>query len=161
MEREAINIQIGLLGSEVLKKSNLYFHLQKLEKAGLIKEIGFVKYGKRHVTYYGTTAKLFSPMIFADLPSYTILDEPDLVELIKRMNPNYKIKEIETIINDLKSLNEYRIELFQMWTQMFDDALTGLEFDYSELSKLQMLTIRYTPGKIDNIVKLAQLLKIR
>ncbi|OLS29339.1 MAG: hypothetical protein HeimC2_00640 [Candidatus Heimdallarchaeota archaeon LC_2] len=161
MEREAIEIQIGLLGSEVLKKSNLYFHLQKLEKANFVKEVGFIKYGKRHITYYGTTAKLFSPMIFTNLPSYNILEEPDLIELIKRINPNYRIKEIQVIINDLKSLNKYRIELFQMWTQMFDDALSDLEFDYSELSKLLMLTIRYTPEIIETISKLAQLLKIR
>lgn len=161
MEREAIEMQIGLLGSEVLKKSNLYFHLQKLEEAKFIKEIGFVKYGKKHITYYGTTAKLFSPMIFADLPTYNILDELDLVELIKRMNPKYKINEIQIIINGLKSLNEYRIELFQMWTQMFDETLSNLQFDYAELSKLLMLTIRYTPERIESITKIAQLLKIR
>jgi DNA-binding PadR family transcriptional regulator len=159
-DRESLEVQIEMLGAEVMKKSNLYFHLQKLESEGFVKEIGFVKTGKRHTTYYGVTAKLFSPTNFADRPTYSIIQEKSFLTLIKEISPKVDLDKTMKVLEEIKSLNEYHVELFQMWTQMFDEELSDLELDYSELSKLMMLTIRFDTKTISNLAYLAEVLRI-
>ena len=153
-------MHIELLGSEVLKKSNLYFHLQKLEEDKFVREIGFVKAGKRHTAYYGLTAKIFSPTTLADHPMYPIVELEDFKVLISRISPNSKSDDVIKTLSKLRMLNEYHVELFQMWTGMFVEALTDLSLDYSELSKLLMLTIRFNPITIKNLAYLAKVLHI-
>ncbi|MCE7734156.1 MAG: helix-turn-helix transcriptional regulator [Candidatus Heimdallarchaeota archaeon] len=160
LERDGFEMQIDLLGSEVLKKSNLYFHLQKLEEDGFVREIGFVKKGKRHTAYYGLTAKIFAPTNLGDQPRYPILETEGFKQLISRISPKSKPANIEKILDDLKMLNEYHVELFQMWTGMFVEALSSITLDYSELSKLMMLTIRFNPDTIENLHFLAKVLHI-
>lgn len=160
LERDGFEMQIEMLGSEVLKKSNLYFHLQKLEEEGFVKEIGFVKNGKRHTAYYGLTAKIFSPTSLADHPMYSILESEDFKKLIIRISPKINVAELTETLERLKMLNEYHAELFQMWTGMFVEALSDIDLDYSELSKLMMLTIRFNPGIVKDLSYLAKVLHI-
>ncbi|MHA2232333.1 MAG: hypothetical protein ACXAB4_07565, partial [Candidatus Hodarchaeales archaeon] len=42
-----------------ISKTNLYFHLDKLEKAGFIKEIAKILEGRHKVAYYGRTSRIF------------------------------------------------------------------------------------------------------
>lgn len=42
-----------------ISKTNLYFHLDKLEKAGFIKEVAKILEGRHKITYYGRTSRIF------------------------------------------------------------------------------------------------------
>ena len=70
------------------------------------------------------------------------------------------MKEKSSVIEKLKMLNEYHVELFQMWTGMFVEALSDMDLDYTELSKLMMLTIRFNPEIIEDLGYLAKALHI-
>ncbi|MHA2270629.1 MAG: winged helix-turn-helix domain-containing protein [Candidatus Hodarchaeales archaeon] len=42
-----------------ISKTNLYFHLGKLEKAGFIKEVAKILEGRHKIAYYGRTSRIF------------------------------------------------------------------------------------------------------
>ncbi|MEM4312581.1 MAG: ArsR family transcriptional regulator, partial [Thermoplasmata archaeon] len=85
--------------SKFLKKdkSNIYRHIKKLEKYGLIKVVKKVKNGKNYESYYGRTAKIFiisTDSFFKDsyLKEMRKMKENILEEVLNKMG--FRIKDM-------------------------------------------------------------------
>ncbi len=120
------------LESEI-KLTNVYFHLEKLEKAGLIREITKKLEGRHYVKYFGRTSKLIICGNSEDTES----------QKVRFLNPVYKIGEALKINISKQRLNEIaeaiqhrRDELYHLekeWIEKNHETLSSLDIDVLDL----------------------------
>jgi Fe2+ or Zn2+ uptake regulation protein len=120
------------LESEV-KLTNVYFHLEKLEKAGLIREITKKLEGRHYVKYFGRTSKLIICGKSEDTES----------QKVRFLNPVYKIGEALKVNINKQRLNEIaeaiqyrRDELYHFekeWIEKNHETLSNLDIDVLDL----------------------------
>ncbi|MFX1514228.1 MAG: winged helix-turn-helix domain-containing protein [Promethearchaeota archaeon] len=114
-----------------IKLSNIYFHLQKLEKQNLIQVVAIKKEGKHHAAYYGRTAKFF---IFNDTSKEirTIMRQT-LHTLIARINPKWENRRINLLLDNFFNHKENQFKSALAWIEKHEDLLTNLEVDIGEI----------------------------
>ncbi|MHA2251293.1 MAG: hypothetical protein ACXAD7_13100 [Candidatus Kariarchaeaceae archaeon] len=144
---------------EPVKKANLYFHLDKLETRGFIKVVETIASGKRNTTYYGRTAKVFSPK-YTGNNQFVLHKSEAFVEIIQRLNPDIDKKEILNTVSMIDGFNNYDTEAYVAWLEKEEEHLRGLDIDFVELSSAFSLFRRYSPTVIEGLAKLADLLNL-
>lgn len=78
---------------------NLYFHIQKLEEAGLIKPVAILREGRHNVTYYGRSARI---MLFKiEYEEYEKVKNAfaAMEKLAPKLNPKLKSEDIREYYN--------------------------------------------------------------
>ena len=142
-----------------IKKANLYFHLQKLEDAGFVKNVASISRGKRTTTFYGRTAKAYSPKYEKkSMSDFHKTDE--LKQFIHVLNPEIDSQEVEDVIASIDSFNYYYHDQFEKWLERDPDIIQGLDIDIVELSNFMDVISRYSPNVFSGIAKLAKLLGV-
>ena len=119
--KESIN---QLLSDDILQ-SSLYFHLDKLEKNGLIQEVFTMRRGKRFTTFYGKTAHM---LLFEGEDDYeTLLFESlkdnNIHELLKEFNPKISPKAISKSIQELIEASNSDIDEFNEWVKSHETVI--------------------------------------
>ncbi|MHA2251905.1 MAG: hypothetical protein ACXAD7_16195 [Candidatus Kariarchaeaceae archaeon] len=160
LSAKEINNKINELLKENVAQSNLYFHLEKLQKNGFIHEVFTLKKGKRYTTYYGKTAQIISYREEDDFVSllYKSLNEPVFEEILNKLNPKMTSeirKTLDSFIEitnaELPKFNEWikdNAEVFNIYDTHFDD----LHMLYSSIQNKEKL--------LDLLTQLGNLLKI-
>lgn len=147
-------------------KSNIYFHLQALEKLGLIQVIDVAVSnkgrGKKFSAYYGRTAKLFrfEPNVQRDKEEIGLVYRKDLVNLLKQINPDVLDSTIADSINKIKKINLVENEPFFNWLKTHENALINNNIDINEFTRFIIFLHIYDPEVLDGILKLKKLLQI-
>ncbi|NPD89501.1 MAG: helix-turn-helix transcriptional regulator [Asgard group archaeon] len=155
--RRALNTQEIYQAIQDLKKSkprefdikdfdlslhNLYFHIQKLEEAGLIKPVAILREGRHNVTYYGRTARI---MFFnVEYEEYEQVKNAftAMEKLAPKINPKIKTEDIrgyyDRYVKIGKTLTKKMFEKLADYEQGFNttdvdpiDILNFLELVYS------------------------------
>lgn len=139
------------LESEV-KLSNVYFHLEKLEKANLIREVVKKLEGKHNITYYGRTSKFIICRKSED-------SEP---HELKFLNSVYKLTETMKIDIDKQKLNKIAEkiqsrtdELYQMekeWIKNNHETLFELDIDVLVLFDFMVKYLRGSDPIVQNLI---------
>ncbi|MFX1538137.1 MAG: hypothetical protein ACFFDI_28410, partial [Promethearchaeota archaeon] len=88
-----------------VRLSNVYFHLEKLEKANLIRKIAKRLEGKHFVTYYGRTAKMINCHFSKDLKTYKS-GYRDVFKFIEALNINSNKQKLNELIQKLWQRNQ-------------------------------------------------------
>lgn len=151
---------------EPVKRTNLYFHLEKLEENGVIKVVVTTRTGKRTTTFYGRVAKAILPVhnvsheTYVD-PKQVLMDSPDFTKLLSTLSPDVQESAIKEAIVLAKRMFNYNYQT-QMtdWYQANGDALQGLDFDIRKLIDLFSILFRYDHKTVSGLVRLAELLKL-
>ena len=118
---------------EDTKLTNIYFHLQKLQEKGMIKEVTQIQTGKRPKTYYGRTAKIF---LNTEDMGYDVEDEfiKKLIIIIKTLQPQLDESEIKQYFQDL---NEFAWEneeiILGKWFSTHKELLDKVDIDSARL----------------------------
>jgi DNA-binding transcriptional ArsR family regulator len=152
-----VNERIG----EQVKKSNLYFHLQKLEEAGLVKEIDKIPTGKRYIHYYGRTAKAFLPSGHSETKEmYEILLHEKLPQLIQKIQPQVSDEDISEVVETLDGLffDKYPKAPLGKWLEAYQKHIIDLDIDIRRFIDLVGKISKYNPDTILRIQKLLKLL---
>ncbi len=144
---------------EPVKKANLYFHLEKLEKCGFVKEVDRIASGKRNTTYYGRTAKMFTPKYKGKI-QFNLHKSDQFLEILQRLNPEVSLTQLHETVNSIDGFNQYDMEAFIAWLEKEEQHLRGLDIDFVELSNGFSLLRRYSPKVIAGLAKLAKLLNL-
>jgi DNA-binding transcriptional ArsR family regulator len=121
---------------------NLYFHIQKLEEAGLIKPVAILREGRHNVTYYGRTARvMFFNIAYEEYEkvknAFTAMEK-----LAPKINSKIKKEDIKNHYNNYnkigKTLSKKMFEKLAEYEQGFNttdvdpiDILNFLELIYS------------------------------
>ncbi len=148
-----------------VKKSNLYFHIQQLEDEGIIEMVDQIPTGKRFTTYYSRTAKVFYPKnqeedIREKVQEHSPLRQPEIKELIKRMNPDLSIEDIEKTMSEAEGINNFDQDLFRRWVNRNQQYTEGLDINFISFHNFISILNRYDMKTIKGLTKLAKYLKV-
>lgn len=110
-----------------IKLPNIYFHLQKLQDAGLVEVVVNIRKGKHDVAYFCRTAKFF--MFEAQEPGESNSIDPtlakNLMDLITHFNPEIAREEVLELLQ----------EFYSMQNAIYDDIVTWIEEHEEILTK--------------------------
>ncbi|MHA2032269.1 MAG: hypothetical protein ACW99A_03955 [Candidatus Kariarchaeaceae archaeon] len=146
-------------------KSNLYFHLQELEKLGLIRVIDIAisnkGRGKKYSAYYGRTAKLFrfDHDVERMKEELDLLYRDEFVNFLKEMNPSIFDADILDVINGIKKINKVENDPFFNWLKKYEFILSRNNIDLNAFGRLIIFLHIYDPSVLDRISKLRKLMK--
>jgi hypothetical protein len=158
-----LNLEVNNKVGEVIKKSNLYFHLQKLEEAGLVKMVDQIPTGKKYITYYGRTAKAFLPhMVGEKSKMYEELLQEKLPLLIEKISPEVDLNEINDTL--AKSIIPYFMDHSSInaageWLQTHQSKIIELDIDVRRIIDILKSISAFNPKTIEAMQKLMKLLK--
>ncbi|MCH8905510.1 MAG: helix-turn-helix transcriptional regulator [Candidatus Heimdallarchaeota archaeon] len=153
----------GRLASEdIVKRTNLYFHLEKLEENEVIEVIDTTTTGKRTTTYYGRTAKIVIPK--GDLKHYhqnAVMNLDDFDELLTRINPDLKVTELKETKELASRIYNYGYsKQMDQWFSENQENLRGLEMDFRKLYDFLSILLRYDEDAIKGLRRIAKYLKL-
>ena len=149
-----------------IKPSALYFHLDKLEKHGLIQTIGYVTNGRKRVSYYGRTAKYFTyNELISEGDTYPILKSPGFQELVLRQQRDITKIEFQRNVETLDKLNKYDPLALHLWLKNTKINIDDIKLETSadeiknvdlvEISTIISICQRFTPDVIRALNDLA------
>ncbi len=140
-----------------IKKSNLYFHLQKLEEFGFIKVVDALPYGKREIAYYGRTARVFVPKAGKKQKESPLLDD-NIPALIKTFNPEVIEEHIKSTLDKLSGIHKYDNPARVDWMRDNEDNLRASEIDFRELHGFLSILQRYNDTVCQAIKEISEML---
>ncbi len=124
-----------------VKLSNIYFHLNRLEEFGFIKEIVTIKGKKHDIAYYGRTAQLFH---FGGSDSKEKSEEDQkfqevMIAVLEAFNPTLEKMQITSLIDKLTvNLEAHRLAR-NTWFSENSQLLNSLEYDILYVDKFLKL----------------------
>ncbi|MFX0117405.1 MAG: hypothetical protein ACFFB3_22855 [Candidatus Hodarchaeota archaeon] len=139
------------LGQEVLL-SNVYFHLEKLEKAKLIKKIAKRLEGRHYVTYYGRTCKLIMGGLDEEAKAKKIAHYSGALKLIEALNPDADEQKFTELV---EKITERHLELYEMekdWLEKNHQTLVNLEIGVLELYQFMSRALRLSDPKLQKLI---------
>jgi DNA-binding transcriptional ArsR family regulator len=139
------------LGYEV-KLSNVYFHLEKLEKANLIREVAKKLEGKHYVTYYGRTSKLILCCRLDDSDQCESKFLHSAYSLAEHLNLDIDTQMLNTTIKKIQSRNGELYQLEKEWIQNNHETLFQLDIDVLELFDFIKAYLRYSDPIIQELI---------
>ena len=117
------------LGYKV-KLTNVYFHLEKLEKANLIQEVAKKLEGKHYITYYGRTSKL---ILSDDSGVCELKFLQSAYDLAKNLNQEIDTQKLNTLISKIHGRIGELHQIEKEWIQNNHEILFQLDIDVLEL----------------------------
>jgi len=143
-----------------VKKSNLFFHLRKMEESGILQDVGVIKSGKRRTTYYSRVAKVFISTKMKDEAEFKLQQSNHFRTLLQRLNPGVEEDKIDTILDQMDSIQCDCSPYYMKWIKQHEIAFKGIHIDFVELFKLFNLIQQMNADNIKVIDNLANLLDI-
>ena len=120
--------------NEEFKLTNVYFHLQKLQEKGMIREVTQMGTGKRPKTYYGRTAKIFldTEDMGYDLENDEFFQKVFMI--VSKLHPELNESEIKKPFYDLNSFKWENIQkLLNNWFTEHKEILSSVDIDNTKL----------------------------
>ena len=146
-----------------VKKSNLYFHLQKLEELEFIQVVDYIPYGKREIAYYGRTARVFVTAKYEDKENPVLHNEniPILIKLIKTISPDVTGEQINDSLNKVSGIYKYDHNSLTEWMRENEDILGASDIDFRDLHQLMSIIQRYNTTTSQGLKEIANMLKFK
>ncbi len=128
--------------TEPVKITKIYFHLDKLEEANLIKKIITRLEGKNYVSYYGRTSKIIILRDQDELENKEKTFQRDLSNLLKTINPKINTKKITKLTKKIFARHRELFEQETNWLEKNHDIIANLGIDFRELLMFFKFTTR-------------------
>ncbi|MFX0114955.1 MAG: hypothetical protein ACFFB3_10445 [Candidatus Hodarchaeota archaeon] len=122
--------------------SNVYFHLEKLEKANLIKKIAKRLEGRHYVTYYGRTCKLIIGGRDEESKSTKYEYFCKSFNLLEALNPNINKKKLDELVEKISQRQSELYEMEKDWLEKNHQTLLDLDIGVLELYEFISRTLR-------------------
>ncbi|MHA2504679.1 MAG: hypothetical protein ACXAE3_17640 [Candidatus Kariarchaeaceae archaeon] len=145
---------------ESVTKSNLFFHLRKLEEGGFVTEAGVIKSGRRNTTYYGKSHKVFITMESGSHKVFGLLKDPLFKQFLMDINPEITAEQIDTILSELDILNAGVSDYFMQWLQENSGPLQTYMFSFPDLFTIFGFIQRFRPETTTALQSLSDMLHI-
>ena len=139
---------------------NLYFHLNTLEKAGIIKIVDEIKIKKKLISYYGRTAKNYLLDDIKDKEELKLLDKKELVDFLLKINPNVPEQEIISVLTKIKDIKFLNRDFIISWLNEFGSEMDNFNLEFKELFTLINFLKIDDPEISKAIDELGKLLKL-
>ncbi len=141
-----------------LTLQNIYFHLSKLEKAGFIIRIAYIKEGRNITKYYGRTARLFVQVGSSN--EFFKEDKMKKIQtLIKKINPDITTDTQINVTKELKKSTDESRQRIKHWIEVNEKILLELNYDFRDIYEILFLIDTFDRSTNEITLKLAKLLK--
>lgn len=141
------------------KLTNLYFHIEKLVQAGLLQEVANIKDGRRTVTYFGRTAKIF--LFLQNEPREPTDLWEALFPIIPKLNPTVTEDEVTRLKKRVFRRNpEVMEEKIIAWFEKNNEVLAGQDIDFAQLYNLLARILLYDHEYQEDINLMAKILDL-
>lgn len=142
--------------NQSITRSNLYFHLEKLQKYGMVKIVKTFQKSRNHIAYFGRTAKIFIWSVRSELDADPSSPKSQFVKLTKLLNPD--ISE-ETIKNTFKQALNYSDEITQKqvdWIKKHIDKINEAGLQVSDIFSMldELYALFKQPSHLSELIKL-------
>ncbi len=138
------------LGSDVLL-SNVYWHLEKLEKYNLIRKIITRLEGRHHVTYYGRTAKLILGGKGTDLKSHIIAFSSQILELSAALKSDTDTPKLYALFKKILHRGAELNQMEREWIEKNHDIIIKRDIPVLELSEFLVKHLRGRDEVLQNL----------
>lgn len=157
-----LNERASEKGVEEIKKSNLYFHIQKLEDNGLIEARFKVEKGKRTTHYYIRTAKIVTMDAHNKYDdTANILNDKEFLKFLKILNPDVSLDEIQRATRLANKKNDWKkIDILRPWLREHERELRDMDFDMRKLFDLISTLLRFNEKTMEGLNLLSKYLKL-
>jgi DNA-binding transcriptional ArsR family regulator len=122
--------------------SNVYFHLEKLEKANLIKKIAKRLEGRHYVTYYGRTCKLIIGGSDEESKSKKYAFFEQSFKLLEALNPAIDKEKLDELVEKIAQRHSELYEIEKAWLEKNHQTLLELDIGVLELYDFMCKTLR-------------------
>ncbi|MHA2295506.1 MAG: winged helix-turn-helix domain-containing protein [Candidatus Hodarchaeales archaeon] len=141
-----------------LSLQSLYFHLQKLEEAGLIQTITILREGRHNIAFYGRTARIFLFGDFAKEQKEYSRAFHEITRFAKSKNPDVKDEEIDIFLNRFLEYEKKRKQRISDWLIQHESIIAENNIDLSYLYKFIELVDSINPEYIKIFKELLEIL---
>lgn len=157
--KEILNYVKKNLSVEITPQ-NIYFHLSKLEEAGIITRVASIKAGRHSTHYFGRTARLFVNVGSPSEKEY-LNDEKigKINDLLKRINPDIPEEIPQVVFNELKESTDESRERIKEWMAEYEKLIIDLNIDFRDIYEILFLIDRFDKTTIEITRKIAKLFK--
>jgi Fe2+ or Zn2+ uptake regulation protein len=146
--------------SKAISLQSLYFHLQKLEEAGLIQTVTILKEGRHNTAYYGRTARIY-------LHTTPKKNEAKITQAFKAIsefasinNPNFEQVKMEGLLKKFLLFEDQRRERISAWLTQYESLIIENDIDLSGLYKFLELIDTINPDNITLFQEILELLSL-
>lgn len=148
-----------------IQKSNLYFHLQKLEESGLIKVVDILKMydkqskRKKVFSFYGRTAKVFLSSGPKETKQLKVIKDERLLKLLMQLNPKMQENAVKKILTTIGEIDNNDFAFFISWMNRYEKELINSEIDFRVIFDMVQILQFYDPIIFKSVIELSKLLK--
>lgn len=140
---------------------SLYFHLQKLEEAGLIQTVTILREGRHNTAYYGRTARIFLHTDPKKNEQKIAGAFSAMTQLVTTMNPNFDREKMEALLEKLFLFESQRRERISTWLTTHETTIIDNNIDLTNLFKFMELIDTINPDYIQIFRNLLEVLNLR
>ena len=137
---------------------SLYFHLQKLEEAGLLQTVTILREGRHNTAYYGRTARIY---LHTD-PKKNELKITEAFRAISEFasinSPNFEKAKMEELLEKLLLFEDQRRERISTWLTQYESMIIEHDIDLTGLFKFMELIDTINPNNIRLFQEIIELL---
>ncbi|MHA2299080.1 MAG: hypothetical protein ACXADA_23885 [Candidatus Hodarchaeales archaeon] len=117
----------------IVKLSNSYFHLDKLEKKGYVQIVTSIKEGRYITYYYGRTARLFLFVGEKEIDREKSKYFQQLNKLINHFNPDRSEKSNRELLDEYVATKDKTHERVKKWIETNEEVLLKLDCDLRDV----------------------------
>ncbi|WP_455463849.1 hypothetical protein [Candidatus Hodarchaeum mangrovi] len=147
-EERPIELEESQEEIKAISLQSLYFHLQKLEEAGLIHTVTILREGRHNTAYYGRTARIFLHTDPKKNEHKIAKAFTAITELATFKNPNFDQVRMEELLKRLLFFETQRRERISKWLTQHESTIIEKNIDLTSLFKFMELIDTINPDYI-------------
>jgi DNA-binding PadR family transcriptional regulator len=149
---DASNQEKGQDASKTISLQSLYFHLQKLEEAGLLQTVTILREGRHNTAYYGRTARIYLHTDPKKNESKITEAFQAISEFASIISPKFEKAKMEELLEKFLLFEDQRRERISTWLTQYESMIIEYDIDLTGLFKFMELIDTINP----DIIKLFQ-----
>jgi len=134
--------------TKAISLQSLYFHLQRLEEAGLIQTVTILREGRHNTAYYGRTARIFLHTDPKKNENKIARAFTAITELVTSKIPNFDQVRMEELLERLLLFETQRRERISKWLTQYESTIIEKNIDLTSLFKFMELIDTINPDYI-------------
>lgn len=139
---------------------NIYFHLSKLEEAGIITRITSIKEGIHSTHYFGRTARLFVHVGSSSQKGFLSDEKVEkIMKLLEVLNHGLSIEAQIKVFDELQEKTDEARERIKKWMAENEKVIIEINIDFRDIYEMLFLLERFDESILETTQKMAKLFK--
>lgn len=146
--------------SKNVSLQGLYFHLQKLEEAGLIQTVTILREGRHNTAYYGRTARIFNHMDFKKIEEETKNNFSAIQKFGAVQNVNFDNKTFNDLLKRYLNYQKSKDERLSKWLIQYESIIIENNINLTDFYRFMELMDTINPEYLEIFKELQKTLQL-